>query len=762
MMKRQFIERIPLLASLLAIILFYSYFFGDAFLSPNSYMHTSDHDGIKNYFTFSYHTANEGVSTDFKGMNYPYGENIVYTDSQPIVGFLIGWLPFLKGYEVGLLNLLMYFSVLLTALILWKIFKDLSIHNWIAAAGIFAIIILSPQFIRFKAHYALSYMWVIPFTILLLLRFVQCDRKLKYSLYFFLFLTVLFFIHPYLGLMALIFAGITFGLFFVFRKIQFKQAVIAIGFIGGSALFFKLFLLLTDTHLGRTIQPSGLFENNAFLETIFVPYISPFKGFLSTIFPILHGQPYEGWGYIGFATILGLTALLIFWLKNVFFKRKKAIDILLHPVAIILLASIFVLLFSMLIPMKWFQEETIYKLGFLNQFRSIGRFSWVFYYTAGIVVVLGLNYLMKRVQAKWRILIWSLVIILPVLNGIEAFGLFKFFSPQIAKEKNLFKMEHVDADFRHLISVAKAQDIDAILPIPYYHVGSEHCYRVGTKKSQQLSMVLSYHTGIPLMSSFLSRTSISESMAQIGLLTPNYYQKKAIPELKGKTILIYYSKEAIDHYESNLIARAKLIYENENAALYKINYDELVKLDQSEVKNNIKEIEKDQLEINGLFVSDTSSFYCNNFEDLKSPHVYGGKGGLILEKSKFSFLTSLNSTKEEDMVLRFWYYKGNDGLYNAMVFVEETDTILKKSEWLGLNDAPTFPIIDQDWVLIEIPFHVKEGPYNYKAVIKGADKAKGYFYVDNVVLSPANLNYYTKNPSWIKRGNLLYNNIPIR
>lgn len=761
-MKRQFLERIPLLTALLAIILFYSYFFGDALFSPNTYMHSAEHDGLKNYFTFSYHTANDGVATEFKGMNYPFGENIIYTDSQPFIGFLVGWLPFLKGYEVGFLNLLMYFSVLLAGIVLWKIFKHLNVNTWIAAAGIFAIIILSPQFFRMKAHYALSYMWVIPFVILLLLRYIEGDKKMKYSIFLFVFLLIVFFIHPYLGLMALIFAGISLGLFFLFRKLSFKQAAIALGLVGGSAFFFKLFLLLTDHHINRTIQPSGLFENYAFLETVFVPYISPFKGILSAIFPILHEQPYEGWGYIGFATILGLFSLLIFWFKNVFFNRKKAFKIINQPISIILLASIFVLLFSMLIPMKWFEEETIYQLGFLNQFRSLGRFSWVFYYTAGIVVVLGLDYLLRHSIVKWRILTWTLVIIFPILNGIEAFGVFKFFAPQIAKEKNLFRSENLDADFKHLISVAKAQDVDAIIPLPYYHVGSEHTFRLGTASSLHKSMILSYHTGLPLLSSFLSRTSITETMSLFSLFTPNFFKKTSIPELKGKTLLIYYTKEYIDQYEMDLLSKGKLVFEDQNCALYKVNYDDLVGIDQNQVRKKVEEIEKLGWKLNGTYVSDTSLFYSNNFEEYKSPFSYGGKGALQLEKAKFNFLADLTVDKEMDMMLRFWYHKGKDGLYNAMLFIEETDTVSKTGQWLHLTDAHNFPIIDNEWVLVEIPFHAKAGPYNYKAVIKGDDNAKGFYYIDNLVLAPSSTNYFSRNISEAKSNDLLFNNIPIR
>ena len=762
MMKRKFLERIPLITALTAIILFYSYFFGDALFSPNTYMHSAEHDGLKNYFTFSYHTANDGVATEFKGMNYPYGENIIYTDSQPFIGFVVGWMPFLKGYEVGFLNLLMYFSVLLAGIVLWKIFKHLDVNTWIAAAGIFAIIILSPQFFRMKAHYALSYMWVIPSVILLLLRFIEGDRKMRYSIFLFVFLLIVFFIHPYLGLMALIFTGISLGLFFLFRKLSFKQAAIALGMVGGSAICFKLFLSLTDYHINRTIQPSGLFENYAFLETVFVPYISPFKGILSAIFPILHEQPYEGWGYIGFATIIGLFALFVFWLKNILFNRKRASEIIHHPVSIILLASIFVLLFSMLIPMKWFEEETIYQLGFLNQFRSLGRFSWVFYYTAGIVVVLGLNYLRRHLKAKSQILAWALVIVFPIFNGIEAFGVFEFFSPQIAKEKNLFRSENLDAEFRHLISVVKAQDVDAIIPLPYYHVGSEHTFRVGSANSLYKSMVLSYHTGLPLMSSFLSRTSITETMSLFTLFTPNFFKKPSIPALKGKILLIFYTKESIDQYEMELLSKGKLVYEDKNHALYKVNYNDLSKVNQSDVRIKVKEIEKLGLAINGTFVSDTSLFYSNNFEEFTSPFSYGGKGAMQIEKAKFNFLAELSVEKDTDMMLRFWYYKGSDGLYNAMLFIEETDTVSKTGQWLNLTDAHNFPIIDNEWVLIEIPFHAKSGPYQYKAVIKGDDNAKGFYYIDNLVLAPASTNYFSRNISKVKNKDLLFNNIPIR
>jgi hypothetical protein len=43
-------------------------------------------DGMKNYFTFLYHVKHDSTYWKFEGMNYPFGENIVFTDNQPIMG----------------------------------------------------------------------------------------------------------------------------------------------------------------------------------------------------------------------------------------------------------------------------------------------------------------------------------------------------------------------------------------------------------------------------------------------------------------------------------------------------------------------------------------------------------------------------------------------------------------------------------------------------------------------------------------------------
>jgi len=49
-------------------------------LSPGSILLSMEGDAPKNYFTFLYHSL-YGDGAWFAGMNYPFGEHIVFTDA---------------------------------------------------------------------------------------------------------------------------------------------------------------------------------------------------------------------------------------------------------------------------------------------------------------------------------------------------------------------------------------------------------------------------------------------------------------------------------------------------------------------------------------------------------------------------------------------------------------------------------------------------------------------------------------------------------
>jgi hypothetical protein len=106
---------------LLALIIVFA-FYHKVLLHPNQYMFSNSGDGMKNYYTYAYHIKNDASYVNFNGMNYPYGENYLYTDCHPVLAnalMVLGNIfPSTKLYNIGIINFLMIISIFLTLIIL--------------------------------------------------------------------------------------------------------------------------------------------------------------------------------------------------------------------------------------------------------------------------------------------------------------------------------------------------------------------------------------------------------------------------------------------------------------------------------------------------------------------------------------------------------------------------------------------------------------------------------------------------------------------
>ncbi|MFN5912188.1 MAG: hypothetical protein ACK45H_12690, partial [Bacteroidota bacterium] len=121
---------------------------------------------------------------------------------------------------------------------------------------------------RLGSHYGLSFMWVIPLIILQLMALIRSGGVLRSTGILSLTILLLFFIHPYMGLMSLVFAAATLLIWIIVQKGTRLKGLYSLMIVGLSAVFFRTFLLFTDLHPERTEKPQGLYENFALPETV--------------------------------------------------------------------------------------------------------------------------------------------------------------------------------------------------------------------------------------------------------------------------------------------------------------------------------------------------------------------------------------------------------------------------------------------------------------------------------------------------------------
>lgn len=146
-------------------------------LAPNDFIFGESPDGFKNYLTAAYHIERDLQATHYEGMNYPFGEHVLFTDNQPILStffqFIHQHVMDLTGQSVGIYNTIQLLSWIAGAGVLFLFLFRLKLPAWYAVPASLGILFLSPQYNRFDGHFGLSHTWIFPLLLLLLLRYEE-------------------------------------------------------------------------------------------------------------------------------------------------------------------------------------------------------------------------------------------------------------------------------------------------------------------------------------------------------------------------------------------------------------------------------------------------------------------------------------------------------------------------------------------------------------------------------------------------------------
>lgn len=757
----------PLAYFLLLLVIaaaFLFIFYGKVILSPNSYIFSEKGDGIKNYYTYAYFIKNNTSNTNFEGMNYPYGENIMYTDCHPLLAFVLKLMnqifPGLSDHSIGILNFLLLISTGFTIIILYFIFRELKINYLLSILGAVGVTALSPQILRISGHLALSYSFFIPLTIYLLL----LDEKgiKRTSLFFLLSLSILFFFftHAYLGMIAATMV-FTYGFISAIKhyiandRVNVSKHLLLLLMSVLPVVLFYLFVKLTDTHVGRTTNPWGIMEGYAGPATVFVPSLTPFGKIKEFLFPNIQ-QPWEGWSYIGLSTMVGLIFYLLVSIRSSIKTGRIGLNKTLidhAPLRYLLISSFFILAFSMFVPFRWNLEEWINYFNIIKQFRAIGRWAWVFYFISSISVIYVLNIVFRKLlDKKMNWLGYVLIILVPLFSIFEGQTYHTLMASQISQTHNLFDLKQTPNTFREDIEVIQPEKYQAMLPFPFFYIGSENYGKFANDDIYRLSFLFSYHLQLPFIGSFLSRTSIDESKKIMQLLASNFYHKRIRDDLPGnEPLLLLCQMDNLNATEKNYIKQAKILIERDAYSIYELpvealfNNTALSELEQFDIS-------KDHLfEKDGFLVSDTSLYFT--FIDFEQPETgisfTGDNGCHSSLKKHYNTIFSVEGNKLElnkKYTTRFWMYNegenyGQDCLAGLIFFQKRTGD---KVEWISASytNAGYSHEIKDAWSLVEVSFECTDNSAIYDLVIKGDDISEKMTYLDDLLFYDNDLMIY--------------------
>jgi len=761
MNKRQ--EKIWLCIAVLSAIFFTVFTLSHFVTRPWHSVAELGGDGIKNTFTYLYHSVyDKGMW--FQGMNYPYGEHIVYTDAIPVVSVLLSYCKGITpNIALTVLWWLIALSYVLCMVYIYLLLVRFKVGYFFAILFAALICVCSPQIFRIQSHYALSFNCVIPMLFYWTMRYYD-KASLKYALYIFIAGCITAFIHPYFALVIFMWVVLYAIGYLIFIKDSFSKKVkhglpLLVATIC-MFIFMGLVMKLTDPIKDRPRMPFGTFDNRTKHADLYTSDRSPIwmyvkeKGYKVEI-----SNATEGYAYLGLAVviILIITIALVLYRK----VRRRGNDPIVNAALfspIWLFIAFLSLLFSMGIPLRWMMWVLDY-VSVFRQFRALGRFNWLFYYIITVYASVMLYHWYSVLKSKNRTALAGVMIIcLLGLWGYEAAANISFSRSTAAKAQENYAMFFSEKEQTWPVYLQMhhhtATDFQGILLLKFFHIGTEKLWVgdagwlmfLGTKASMQLHL--------PIIDVLMSRSSWSQAEKQVKNVGGPFTDKPMLRDLKNNKpfLLLKYDNDTLDVNQLYLLSASDSIGHFGQCNVYACYPQRII--DNDKQYTNLVRTIAATMRTGDTCIGSTATSYIDHYDGQMVSGSLFGQGALSEIKSDSIVIKTIPiAPSSANLPYEFscWYLLGVEDYKSPEMILEFLDTsgkVLMKTK-----DLPRMGT-DNDglWFRSGTFFTMPQGCTAIRCSL--TSEGHSYRLIDELQLRPANALIISKNTN----GRIMANN----
>jgi hypothetical protein len=392
---------------------------------------------------------------------------------------------------------------------------------------------------------------------------------------------------------------------------------------------------------------------------------------------------------------------------------------------------------------------------FIRQFRSPGRFNWVFYYIINIWSVLFLFSLLKTLYISHKkvisIITGAIIIIILFMEAD-----FNIRPPSGCISPDKFK----DAFFNdpkwnnHLREAGLSNsDFQAILVLPLFHIGSEKFW-IPEDTTADSAMEISYNTGLPMAEGNLGRTSFSQTYKLIQISADTLIQKSIYTSFHDKRpILLVTTKTELTDGENYLVKNSKQLFSFSNLTFYSMPLRIL--------KNNLKKVRKHFFDIKDSLYHSGDLYTDRQTSSIILRSLAVGDSTPFLSKGEFRGYNLLplykstipDSRDSERFEFSIWNKIYNDVDGFPYIFYSQYNQSGRKID-SAMFDANNSHEVYPDWARASINFML----FNKKNTIEFCYWSGKKFEAERMLIRPVGVNVYSnvKNDS-----SFVLNNYPI-
>ncbi|MBX2890682.1 MAG: hypothetical protein KF734_07125 [Saprospiraceae bacterium] len=785
--------------------------------APNAYMLCESPDGLKNYMTSAWHVAHDSSYVHYGGMSYPFGEHVLFTDNQPIISAAMQWwsakVSDISGRTTGIMNVIVAISLLFGAGVLFLLLRKLHLPVWYAGLVSLGMLFLSPQNNRIDGHFALAHTWVLPLLLLLLCRYEERYSRRYQSLQIGFLVWFAAQLHFYYFGISALFLGLYTLVQLCFdpswRNLRVRLSHLVVMVILPFVLL-NIWIRWSDFATDRPSSPYGFTSFIGYWEGVFLPYPEfPFYQWLDKNIVPIRRIDFESRAYIGIAAFA-------FTLWAVFFRRFRLFEpswekAAYHRTHKRYLSGIFITSFVLLIfacgfpfaieGLEWIADY----FGPLRQFRGLGRFNWAFFYVINVVMFYVVwNYsarfkgffknektAKKAVEAdlteklpaankdanetsaestaptgqtkadatipfsrhfRWGIALLPLALL---LYEARVFQQIK----RIPLNPNYGQRDMAIADCPWLAEVDFSA-YQALMPLPYYHVGSENIWLDIDGFHFRRMLTTAFHSGVPDMGVFMSRTSVGRTIKSVQFSLEPLESPQLLDELPDNrpiALMINPTQwEQVQARYPHLLEPAVMVKEYEGMKIMSLIPDSVrvwaknhslavsAEMDNSASHTVGKDWKSDQAQ---------GWFYHQSYDSLSTTtHFFQGKGAYQGNMGDTAWVWN-NTMPAGNYHISLWIYVKQDmGMTHEMKIFQHSRADGHEINFRHEGLRFYLKSIVEGWALFDLEFTVHEDNSDVRIFLQKRGVFEPFF-LDEVLIRQKDFNLYRREPGWVSKNN---------
>ncbi|MBX9449305.1 MAG: hypothetical protein KL787_06150 [Taibaiella sp.] len=318
----------------------------------------------------------------------------------------------------------------------------------------------------------------------------------------------------------------------------------------------------------------------------------------------------------------------------------------------------------------------------------------------------------------------------------------EYFSAFAGKEHSLSSV--LNSSGKHI------QDFQAIVALPFFHVGSEKLW-IGPDWNPSLitSFHISYQTGLPIVDVMMSRTSWSQTFESIRLADGPFSQKKILDRFSDKPLLILADTQyTTDINELYLTTMADSLLTWDRFRIYSLSKSRLLASQKEIIDSTVKIAYQSQEETGIILPPGSDSFlYVNHFDN----GLVEGKMGKGFYQEKFEQdpvldLIPLPQLKyDHKLVINIWA-KVNDYKYNGPSYLIDQFNADSQHVYHQNIGAKLSTMTEKGlWLLTEkvVDIH-PQAAFMTVRIDDGKASNRNYMALDELALYPVHATYFYK------------------